>query len=625
MKQSPAGAGAAAVILYHEVFTDDDKKFETHYMRIKVFTEEGKKYGDVEIPYFEKRVQVEDIRARTVRPDGTSLEFEGQVYDKVVAKARGVKLQMKAFSLPEVRPGNIIEYSYRLRWNSGLPDVVKHPGNYLIPGVIAVPTAHWDIQSHLFTRRARFTLHPAPSQGVQFTWMHIPGGVRPQRQPDGSVQLDLENISAFEEEEYMPPESALTGRVDFYYMIGYAPTMEVFWASVAKRRAENSDAFIGQRKGIQRAAAATVDPNDPPETKLRKLYARVQQIRNLSYERRRMEVEEKREKLKDNENVEDVLNRGYGRGNEINLLFVALARALGFEAWAVEVSSRSSTFFVQDLPDTGQLNAMVVAVQLGDRKIFLDPATRLCPYGLVPWEETGTKGILLRSFGGSLIETPQLKSNEAVIERKASLRLDASGALEGTVQISYRGQEALDRRRGEFNEDEAGRKKDLEEGFKSLLPSGVTVELVKATGWESNEAPLVVEYKVRVPDAAESVGRRLVLTLALFHADRTFSFQHADRKHPIYFRYPFQELDEITVQLPEGYEVESLPDARHAEKSFGRFDISAERLAGAVRLKRRYIRDEYLFPVESYGLLRSFFNSVQAGDEEPTVLRKIQK
>ncbi len=65
------------------------------------------------------------------------------------------------------------------------------------------------------------------------------------------------------------------------------------------------------------------------EVKLRKIYARVQQIRNLNLEDSKMKQENKDENLKPNSNVEDVLKHGYAYGTEINYLFVGLARAAG--------------------------------------------------------------------------------------------------------------------------------------------------------------------------------------------------------------------------------------------------------------------------------------------------------
>src|SRR5438552_18576292 len=43
--------GAAAVILNWHQVVDDKNTFRTDYFRIKILTEEGKKYGDVEVPH----------------------------------------------------------------------------------------------------------------------------------------------------------------------------------------------------------------------------------------------------------------------------------------------------------------------------------------------------------------------------------------------------------------------------------------------------------------------------------------------------------------------------------------------------------------------------------------------
>src|SRR6202050_3805360 len=68
LKDNPASPGAHAMILYRENFIDADKSSETDYVRIKIFTEEGKKSGDVELPYNRTQSQIEDVRAHHMLP-----------------------------------------------------------------------------------------------------------------------------------------------------------------------------------------------------------------------------------------------------------------------------------------------------------------------------------------------------------------------------------------------------------------------------------------------------------------------------------------------------------------------------------------------------------------------------
>jgi hypothetical protein len=51
MKEEPKAPKAAAIFLYRQVDRDDANSIESIYSRIKVLTDEGRKYANVEIPY----------------------------------------------------------------------------------------------------------------------------------------------------------------------------------------------------------------------------------------------------------------------------------------------------------------------------------------------------------------------------------------------------------------------------------------------------------------------------------------------------------------------------------------------------------------------------------------------
>src|SRR5271170_1351606 len=64
--------GAAAIILFRQDDRDDNPNtgHEDQYRRIKILTEEGRKYADVEIPFFRGSEDVINVKARTIKPDG---------------------------------------------------------------------------------------------------------------------------------------------------------------------------------------------------------------------------------------------------------------------------------------------------------------------------------------------------------------------------------------------------------------------------------------------------------------------------------------------------------------------------------------------------------------------------
>ncbi len=624
LNDDPTSPGASALILYREVTTDDVGAVETHRYRIKILTDEGKKYGDVEIPYLEKLYRIDGIRARTVQRDGTAVEFSGEVFDKLVAKAKKVRFQAKAFTLAGVRPGSIIEYSYQICWHEKFPDVLKHPERYIITASDTMLTAQWIIPEDLFTRRARFSLRPLPLARLVWDAMGLPKDTRPQNQSDGSVLLELTNVPAFTEERFMPPERMLKARVDFLYVIGAGDDPSLFWRSEGKQRASSFEKFIGDSKNVKRVVNESVAPGDSPESRLRKLYTRAQQIRFVSFEPGKTEKEERRENLKENKNAEDVLKHGYAFANEINLLFVALARAAGFDSAPVLVTARDRAFFQKNLLDRSQLSAMLAWVKAGRKDYYFDPATRFCPYSLLPWNETATGGIRVEKDSTLFVETPNPRSEDAVVERKASLQLDGEDGLRGQLQVRFRGHEALQHRLENRDRDEAGRRKALEDEVKGWLPAGSTVELRSVSKWDEAAESLDADFVLNIANYGAATRRRLLLPLAVFESMAVDAFQSSRRVHPVYFPYPYQELDEVSLQLPADRKVEALPAPRSQTALFGSYKASYENQAGSIKFQRRVVMDGTFFKVEEYPQLRAFFDSVRAGDEEPVVLRNAQ-
>ena len=57
MTGDPNAPGAPAILLFRQVDRDDNgsTSHEDDYFRIKILTEEGRKYADVEIPFIRKR------------------------------------------------------------------------------------------------------------------------------------------------------------------------------------------------------------------------------------------------------------------------------------------------------------------------------------------------------------------------------------------------------------------------------------------------------------------------------------------------------------------------------------------------------------------------------------------
>ena len=608
MTSEPLAPGAPAIILYRQVDRDDNgyTSHEDDYFRIKILTEEGRKYADVEIPFLKGSQDVLKVKARTIRPDGSIADFGGQVFERYLVKGKGVKYLAKTFTLSDVHVGSIIEYSFTTDLAENL-----------------IYDSHWILSNELFTKKAQFSLKPyRGSFSLRWSWHALPPGAVPKEAPDHIIRMEATNIPAFQTEDYMPPPEELKSRVDFIYEEGFAgKDQDSFWKNVGKTRNGQLESFIGKRKAMEQAVAQIVSPNDSQDMKLRKIYDRVQQIRNKSYEVQKTEQEQKRAKEKPAENVEEVWKRGYGDGEQLAWLFLGLARAAGFEAYGCWVSDRRSYFFTPVTMQSAKLNTNVVLVKLNGKDLYLDPGVVFTPYGLLSWSETGVAGLRLDKDGGTWIETTLPQASESRIERVGKLKLSDTGDLEGKLTVTYIGLEAMYHRVQERNADEVARKKFLEELVTEQIAVGAEAELTNKPEWTSSETPLVAEYNLKIPGWASSAGRRVMIPAAVFTAAEKGVFEHANRVQPIYFEYPYQKADDITVELPLGWQVSSVPPPQDRNGKVVAYSLKVEQRPGALRLTRKLTIDVLLVEQKYYTVLRNFFQAVRNGDGVQVVLQ----
>ena len=613
MTSEPKAPGAPAIILFREVDRDDRglTAHEDDYFRIKILTEEGRKYADIEIPYFNEEGKIGNIHARTIQPDGTVINFNGKVFDKTIIKARGLKYLAKTFTLPNVQVGSILEYFY----TEDLSEKV-------------IVNSHWIVNHELFTRDAKFTLKPYTSDDdpvrVHWSWNMLPAGSeKPTQGPDKVVRFEAANIAAFQAEDYMPPENELKFRVDFIYSEdAFESQPDRYWKKFGKKKYDQMESFVGKRKAMEEAVSQIVSPSDSQEVKLRKIYARVQQIRNTSYEAEKTEQEQQRAKEKAPDNVEAIWKKQYGSGWQLTWLFLGLARAAGFEATGMWLADRQNYFFLPQAMDSNRLDANVVIVKLSGKDSFFDPGAAFTPFGGLPWVETQVKGLKLDKDGGTWVDTPLPASAESAVQRKAELKFSAdTGELEGKLTVTYTGLEASQRRVEERLADGAERKKYLEDEVKEAVPIACDVELINQPDWKSSDPSLVAEFTFKITGWVSAAGRRALLPMGLFSAPEKHLFDHESRTYPIYFQFPFQRSDDISIELPLGWQISTVPQPQNLDAKAITYSIQGTNEKGTLHVTRVLNVDVFLLAPDVYPNLRRIFQTVRTDDEQQVILQ----
>jgi hypothetical protein len=115
--------------------------------------------------------------------------------------------------------------------------------------------------------------------------------------------------------------------------------------------------------------------------------------------------------------------------------------------------------------------------------------------------------------------------------------------------------------------------------------------------------------------------RLLIFKPAIVSRLEALSLTRASRKAPVVLKSrAFTES--VRVQLPEGFEVDEVPDALKIETPFGNYTATYEVKAGQLLFTRTLSMRAMTIPADQYSAVRSFFERIRATEQAPVVLAK---
>ena len=625
LKSSTVEKDADAEALFWEVRMDDKDDPDgnlvfNHYIRVKVFTERGREsQSKIDLEFgkiYGTETKIQDIAARTIKPDGSIVELKkADIFERTIVKTSGVKVKARSFAMPAVEPGCIIEYRWREIRMKTLAQYVR-----------------LQFQRDIPVQRVTYLVKPYSSdyENLSFNSLTMHGQPSPwTKDKNGFYKTEMTNIEALHEESRMPPEDQVKTWMLVFYQRASNEKVDPdrYWATLGKDVYDRTKSLIKPNDEVKQTATSLIAEAKSDDEKVANLFDFCRyKIKNVNNDTSGLTPDE-RAKVKDNKTPSDTLKRGIGTGLDIDLLFAALANSAGFDARIVLSSDRGDIFFDKTLPNPYFLNPQNVAVNVGGTWKFFDPGLNYVPRGMLRWQEEGQQALITDPKNPVWVNTPMSAPDKSLAKRTAKLTLTEDGTLEGDVRLEFTGHQAIERKEDMDEESETQREENLKEEIKNHM-SAAEISNVKIENVTDHERPLIFSYHVRFPGYAQRTGKRIFLQPAFFQYGRGPLFATASRKYPIYFHYPWSENDLVEINMPKGYAL----DNADAPAPFGSGDISQYKPSISVAsdgsllvYKRSFFfggGGNVLYPVESYPMVKQYFDTVHKQDGHTVALKQ---
>jgi hypothetical protein len=671
MTADPKAPGADAVYLQREEVSDDPHHFTTVYARVKVLTERGKEAATIHVSYvrnyvfhatgdnssrmgsgtanhwdapdvnhtgedmpndtdsFNVRTEISAIEARTIHPDGTIVPLTGSPSDLLKLRRGRNQANDISFTLPSVEVGSILEYRYQIRYDRFL----RAPS--------------WEIQQEYFTHRAHFSFTPAEKflpertkgggPGVDnsaLTDAHgdvmtdvrssavLPPNKSVKAEASGAYTLDLTDIPAYPNEAFGPPPQSLAYGVHFFYTP--TPDVKEFWQKEMGYWMKELNQYISPTPSLKHTVDELCSGLTSPSDKAKKIYETVQKLDNTDFSY-------------DGEpgigsewipagRVEKVLEDKKGTSNQLAYLYLALTRIAGLNSRPERIASRSRRIFAANLLSADQLDSVVIGLQIDGKELTVDPGTRMAPFETLHWAHAGAGGIALAGNGKvETIFTPLQKNTDNNVLHVGSVAFTSNGTISGTLKVAFIGQQAIYFRQMGIRSGPDAVKETVQQLITREVPQGVIAKVDHLVYLDDSSKQLLAIVPVS-GQLTSNGGSRLILPRAFFETKETNPFPaEDDRALPIDVRYPSQEQEQITYELPSGYTVEGKPeDTVMKWEENAAYQLKSKVDATSITTARVLARAFTLLDAKEYGPLRDFYQKVVIADQQQVVLSAVQ-
>lgn len=629
---------AGAVVLFdigktwfeYDVERGFQLKMERH-TRIKILKQSALSIADVSIPFYETKTEkdiVSGIKASTFNlVNGAVKESEvgkSGVFEEEVDKY----FRLKKFSLPEVREGSIIEYSYLLTsdfWYF-LP---SWKFQWVVPSMWSEYSTF--IPEYFEFTKFKQTNHPfekdethSQNRNITITSMEkVSDDIVDQRRSarTGNLQfVEYENhwiqkdVPGFQEEPFITTVSDYLGKIEFQ-LAGVNFPGQVYknvvptWEEMVKILNEDGDfgKFASRNKTVRETARQLTEGLKDDKEKIAALH---------QYVKTHYGWDEKYH-IYASQSLNDFLKNKVGNSAEINLLLVAMLREVGIDANPVILSTRSNGKLNRYYPLIRKFNHVVVCVGLGESSMLMDASDPEFSPEVLPFECLNGEGLLI---GEDKYSWVPLVGNFKNIEFH-SVKLNVEGEmLHGTMSTSQRGFGAVEMRREMHS-------KGVESACKTHLKQLLTEGQLLASQFDQPEeksSTLKGNIEFNTNSYIQMGGELIYIEPLLGFGLTENPLKDPERTYEVDFGFPADDTYQLAMAIPEGYEVAEAPTAKRINFGDGaiKFDFLVEKTEAQVKVSYRYQRRRTVFTPAEYADLRMFFDHVASVTKEPIVLHK---
>ncbi|WP_405609002.1 DUF3857 domain-containing protein [Polaribacter sp. Asnod1-A03] len=598
---------------YYEYLTNSGFQMTTEiHERIKIYTKEGFNMATKSIAYYDpengEEQSVNSIKGYTYSIINNKLEKEKLSKQSIFKENKNKYYSIKKITMPNVKEGCVLEIKYKLTspYTSSINDLQFQFG---------VPVKNLDYQIeipefYVFNKRSTgyYTLPMKQESKI--------GSVGETNYRIDVFKFNGNNVPALKDNEpYISSIDNYRGSMkfeltqrDFLSIGGDLTTYSNTWEDVSKQifKAPSFGAELNKTSYYKDELESVLVNASSESHKIMAILSFVKdKVKWNGYNN-----------IYTDKGVRKAFKERVGNAAEINLMLTSMLRYVGLEANPVLVSTRSNGTPI--FPTLEGFNYVISMVEFGDGSYVLLDATE--PFSLpntLPERALNWNGRKVTKEGNS--SWVSLSSTKyAEEDNNLMVKISEDLIIEGLLRTKFKDYSALSYRENNNHIKEENIITKLEENY------NLEIEDFRVSNSLDISKPILRTLKFSSEDLIEEINDKLYIEPLLFLASNTNPFKLEDRKFPVDFATPWKDNNNMSLAVPEGYQVEKLPEpiAIGLPDNLGFFKYKVTQMGAKIQVISSLQFNNAIIAPKYYAGLKEFYNKLVNKQSEKIVFSK---
>ena len=605
----------AVVLLDETSLTVDKDGHAVEHVRhvVKILRPGGREDGYVFVP-FDNDSKLLSLHVWSIGPDGHEYAMKDNEIAELGQPGEGGQLysdeRARVANPPGRDPGGVVAYEYEQR---------KRPYDH---------EDDWSFQDDIPRLKQSFTLNLPPNYSYATVFAHHDSvkaidleGQRYRWNADEVPGIDLEHVPMHPEME------ALSGRMTVHFAPTGTPDLGT-WKGVGVLYDQLAhDRMTATPEIAAKAQELTAGMTD--------FYDKTEAIAEFVQKQIRYFVVEKGIGGLQPHPAADIFHNRYGDCKDKSTLLSAMLSGVGIHSTLVLVDTNRgfvdpeapsmlgnhaiAAVRIPDGYESAKLRS-VVTTKTGHRYLIVDPTWEYTAFGQLESNLQGGYAVLVEGKDSEVVRIPVLKPELNRLARTATLQLQSDGTLQGQYTEKRFG-DLSERRRMMYKQADAKQQsafldKQLSNDLVSFSLTDVKVENVDAYNKD-----LTTTFHLAADRYSRSMGSMLMVRPRVIGTE-PLEADRRPRRVPIDLDQTMQEKDDYTIQLPEGYTADELPEPVKLDLGFAAYESSTELKDNALHYTRTYTVREVTLPASRYADVQKLAEAIGNDEQNRAVLKK---